>query len=110
MRIPYASLLLGPAALFAVGFTLNALVMAANHAQMPVLMPGGDCKLIDAEDLIHTCMTAATHLKFLSDWIVVRHSGIWSIGDFFELASEATLWPGLTLWVGFIIKDFSKKS
>jgi hypothetical protein len=36
MKIPYASLLLGPTALFALGFAMNAVVMAANHGQMPV--------------------------------------------------------------------------
>lgn len=109
MKIPYAGLLLGPITLFAIGFTLNALVMAANHAQMPVLMLGGNCSLIEAEDIIHSCMTASTRLKFLADWIVIRHSGIWSIGDFFELACEVTLWPSLILWAGFIIKDYTKK-
>jgi hypothetical protein len=108
MKIPYASLLLGPTALFAIGFTMNALVMAANHGQMPVLVPGGNCSLIDAEDFIHSCMTAGTRLKFLADWIVINPFGVWSPGDLFELACKTTLWPGLILWAGFVIKDYNK--
>jgi len=109
MKIPYASLLLGPTALFALGFTLNAIVMAANHGQMPVLVPGGCGPHTMDEDVIHTCMIAGTHLKFLADWILIHRSQVASIGDFFEWAFEYSFWPSLVLWVGFIIKDYNRK-
>jgi hypothetical protein len=72
-------------------------------------MPAGNCSLIDPEDFIHSCMTVGTHMKFLADWIVVRHSGIYSLGDFLELACDATFWPGLILWVGMVLRDYNKK-
>lgn len=105
MKIPYKYLLLGPTAMFALGFAMNAIVMAANHGQMPVLIPGGDCSMVDAEDIIHSCMNAGTHLKFLADWIVIRHLGVASPGDFLEWASDATFWPALFAWVMFMIRD-----
>jgi hypothetical protein len=110
MKIPYCSLLLGPTALYALGFTLNALVMAANGNQMPVLVPGGCNPITDmAEDSINACMVASTHLKFLADWIVVRHTGVASIGDFFEWAANYSFWPSLAVWIGFILKDHNQK-
>ena len=105
LRIPYAALLLGPSLLFAIGFALNAFVMAANHGQMPVLWPGGGCIIDPDKDLLHSCMTAGTHLKFLADWIVIRGLGIASPGDFGEWACDAALWPAITAWVALVIKD-----
>lgn len=108
MKIPYASLLLGPLALFAIGFTMNALVMAANHGQMPVLVPGGCGPDTMEGDVIHSCMVAGTHLKFLADWIVIRHLGVASPGDFLEWACDGAFWPSLVMWVGFIIRDHNR--
>lgn len=109
MKIPYASLLLGPTALFALGFAINALVMAVNHGQMPVLVPGGCSPSDMADDLIHSCMVAGTHLKFMADWIVIRHLGVASPGDFFEWGGDAAFWPSLVLWIGFMIRDHNQK-
>lgn len=103
MKIPYSYLLLGPSALFALGFILNAVVMAANGGQMPVLFPGG-CADGFGDDVIHSCMNGATHLKFLADWIVINHVGVASPGDFGEWAGDAAFWPALTAWVALIIK------
>jgi len=107
MKIPYSYLLLGPTAMFALGFLSNAVVIAANQGSMPVLVPGGCTPGMISE--IHSCMVHSTHLKFLADWILVRGLGIASPGDFLEWGAYASFWPALTTWVGFIIKDFSKK-
>lgn len=81
---------------------MNAIVMAANGGQMPVLMPGGNCNMIEESDWIHSCMTSATHLKFLADWIVMHHA-VASPGDFLIWLSDATLWPGLIIWSALMI-------
>jgi hypothetical protein len=105
--IPYWPLLTGPALFFGIGFAMNAIVMAANHGQMPVLWPGGCPQDGVSEDVfpIHACMSAATHLKFLADWIVIRGLGVTSPGDFFEWLSDATLMPALYMWLALVIRD-----
>lgn len=101
MRIRYWYLLLGPALMFALGFSMNALVMAANHGQMPVLWPGGCPDVTDESAFpIHACMTAVSHLKWMADWVVIRGLGVASIGDFFEWAGEASMMPALFMWFG----------
>lgn len=109
-KIPYWPLLIGPTLLFGIGFAMNAVVMAANGGQMPVLIPGGcttdiQNALLNEEMRIHSCMTSATHLKFLADWIVIRGIGIASPGDFLEWLCEATQVPAFILWVAAMIKD-----
>ena len=104
-RIPHAWLLFIPPAMFALGFALNAIVMGANGAQMPVMVPGGDCSLIPSEDVLHSCATVHTQLKFLSDWIVVPHMGVASLGDFFEWAFDQTMIPAFTAWMALVIKE-----
>jgi len=108
--IPYAYLLLGPSAIYALGYALNALVMAANHNQMPVLVPGA-CP-DDMVSMIHSCMQSSTHLKFLGDWIVTGSSsrfGIASPGDFMLDAGTATFWPGVVSWVALVLKRLSSQ-
>lgn len=105
MRIPYWQLLISPASLFALGFLLNAVVVALNGGQMPVLFPGG-CGNMSADD-IHGCMTHTTHLKFLADWILLRGIGIASPGDFLEWAGQMTFMPALVAWIVLIIKKFN---
>src|SRR5258708_749772 len=95
-------LLAGPQVLFYTGFASNALVMAANGGQMPVLVPGG-CTDSDVDRWhgevqregmqVHTCMTPETHLKVLGDWIVLRGRGIMSLGDALLWASELSSTP-----------------
>ncbi len=99
-RVEYAWLLWVPYAMFGMGFLINAIVMAANHGQMPVLVLGGDCGMIDADDVIHSCMVAGTHLKFLADWIVINHVGIASPGDFLEWGFDLIVGPFMFLWFG----------
>lgn len=93
--------------LFAIGFASNAIVMAANGGMMPVLTAGGctpEAIALYAEEeetegmQTHSCMTKASRLKFMADWIVIRHLGIASPGDFFEWAFNLTFKPGLLIW------------
>lgn len=103
------ALLFLPASLFAIGFMMNALVMGVNHSQMPVLIPGlthGACPIDGTEsDVIHTCMNASTHLKFLADWVTIRGLGIACPGDFLEFFGEATFRPALIALIARITKS-----
>lgn len=98
-------LLLAPLISILVGITLNVLVMAVNGGQMPVQFPGGCANMQSlGEDLIHTCMTHTTHLKFLCDWIVLD-GGVASPGDMFIFLYEVIRWPALIIWGALAIKD-----
>ena len=108
-RIPNWQFLVVPSLVFAIGFLSNALVMAANGGQMPVLCPGGHSELIGPDDLVHCAMTAHTHLKFLADWIVINGLGIASPGDFGEWFWGATFIPGLCVWVSLRIHDHNRE-
>jgi hypothetical protein len=107
-KIPYWPLLVGPILSFGIGFTLNAIVIAANHGSMPVLVPGGCEPGMISE--IHSCMTRTSHLKFLADWILVRGIGIASPGDFLELLFDATFMPALYMWMALVIRKFNDTS
>ena len=110
-KIPYGYLLLGPSIAFAVGFLSNAIVMAVNGGAMPVLYSGG-CQIFNeqyGDDLLHSCMTHATHLKFLADWIVIRGAGIFSPGDFLEMFWDVASVPSLVAWVISIIHEANRK-
>ena len=109
MKIPYWPLLLGPGLLFGLGFLSNAIVMAVNHGQMPVLWPGGCTPETMEGDLIHSCMTHATHLKFLADWVVIRGFGIASPGDFCEWAYEYIAMPAHLIWALLMIEKTGPK-
>ena len=110
MKIPHLKWLIGPWVLFGIGFALNAIVMAANGGQMPVLIPGGDCSLLGERDIIYSCMTHATHLKFLADWIVTPHPvQVASPGDYLERACEGTALPAFVVWMSLMIRDANDK-
>lgn len=110
--IPHWEFALGPILMFGLGLGMNALVMAVNNNQMPVYMPGG-CTLDIFKDeggfIIHTCMTKASHLKFLADWFILNRSGIASPGDFFIWAAEKALEPGLFAWLILVLNDYQSK-
>lgn len=97
--IPYWPLLLGPILAWGIGFLLNAIVIAANKGQMPVLY-AGHCP--EPYDHIHTCMLAQSHLKFLADWIR-ESSFIVSPGDYLMTLCEYTFWPALYIWAALMI-------
>lgn len=103
----YLWLLYTPILALYLGMVSNALVMAVNHAQMPVLWPGGDndtCQttLAAQEDMVHSCMTHATHLKILADWIVVSE-GIASPGDMGIFFYEDFFWPMAGAYIALIV-------
>lgn len=96
--------------MYAFGSLCNFIALAANGGQMPVLWPGGCSNFVVADDdIIHKCMNASTHLKFLCDIAIINHLGVFSIGDGFLLLGIYLTWPCLLLWSGFVIKDYSEK-
>ena len=106
-KIPYWPLLAGPYLMLAVGFLLNAIVIAANHGQMPVQCIHGSDKFLDGNP-IHACMVASSHLKFLSDWVLINGLGIASPGDFLMWAYEIVLTPFTYIWALLMIIDSNR--
>ena len=100
MKIPRWTLVTVPALAFGIGFTMNAIVMAVNGGQMPVLTPGCTPDLIgEAAPAIHSCMEQTARLTVLADWIFIRHIGaVASPGDFLEWFAEVTAAPCLIAW------------
>ena len=107
-KIPYFWLLAAPYAAFTLGFLLNGIVVFVNGHHMPVFPPGGDCSLLDPEDVVHVCANHATHLKVLADFIVTNE-GVSSIGDFFMEMLRITYVPALVAWVALAFRDTFKK-
>lgn len=109
--IPHWYLIVLPIFFLFFGSFLNVFVMAINHNQMPVLMPGasalvpGSCDPAEfVGDIQHSCMTVSTHIKFLADWIFIK-SGVASVGDMFIYLGEFLFLPALYIWIAFVIKD-----
>lgn len=102
-RIPHLLFLAVPMFIFIAGLASNQLVMIANGGQMPVLFPSGTCPDL-SEDAIHTCMTAASHLKFLAD-IFNMHAYIESIGDVLLDVGSYLMGPAFFTWCILMIKD-----
>ena len=98
LNIKHSWLLWVPFCLDVVGEGLNAIVMAANKATMPVLYPGGGCEWVSDTDIIHSCLVSTTHLKFLSDWIQYRHTAMISPGDLFIMSGEYVFFPFIMTW------------
>ena len=94
-------LLTVPAGMYALGFWLNQLVIAANGGTMPVLV--ANCTANDMDgDRIHACMTHASHLKFLADWINL-HVAIASPGDLLLWFGDYLMVPCLALFLYSIL-------
>lgn len=106
LKIPYWPILLGPLALGYLGGLLNIIATASNHEQMPVLFPGGCFEGLFADDLRHVCMTSATHLKIVCDWILVG-TKLKSPGDFLIGFYEEFESVSLYLWIALIVKDYN---
>jgi hypothetical protein len=99
MKVPQWSLLIVPTIAFVIGFSMNAVCVAWNGGQMPVLAPNCTSEFFKGEDVqIHNCMAAAAHLKILGDWILLRGRGWCSPGDLLEWFAEYTFWPGIYAW------------
>ena len=108
MKIPYAYLLVGPTLLYALGFFLNKIVIAANGGIMPVLINGCSAERFSERDFIHACMTHTTHLKFLSDWIITNHgTAVYSPGDYLLSLYDYVFVLALILWAALMIKDYN---
>lgn len=106
IRIPYWYLLLIPYIAFALGFAMNTMATAFNGSQMPVLGCSSTF-VIDADDIHHVCMTAATHLKILTDWIFIPGLGTASPGDLLEMVMYDLGLPAMFGWVALVIRDYS---
>lgn len=104
MKIPYKILLLTPCILIIVGIAANVAVQLANHQHMPVLFPGGDCPVLPPHEVVHACMTQATHLKFLGDIIMDDHA-LSSIGDVLQDFGTAIAMPAFVTWVFLIVRS-----
>jgi hypothetical protein len=107
MKIPHLYLLVVPAAIHYFGILLNALVLAANNGQMPVLYPGG-CEVNLTDIFIHTCMLPGSHLKFLADWMVINHVGIVSPGDLCIWSGTEMIIPALVAWACLMIHEHER--
>ena len=112
MKIPYAYLLVGPTLLYALGFFLNVIVLSVNNGQMPVLVPGGCDPQLFGQDMLHKCMTNASHLKVLADWIVIKEGfgvKVASPGDFLMWAYDFIFAPALILWAYVMICYYNSR-
>jgi hypothetical protein len=109
-RIPYWYLLVLPYVSLYLGVAMNQLVMLVNGNQMPVYFPasiydyecGDPTFLLQGGDVVHTCMTHATHLKFLCDWIMLGNPVpvyIMSPGDIFIFLYEMAVPLAFYFWV-----------
>jgi hypothetical protein len=108
MKIPYWWVLLIPYALVALGMAMNETALYANGGHMPVLFPGGAC-VADPDDIVHSCMTHATHLKILCDWIVSSHA-VSSLGDHLQDFGSEMETASIVAWAGLIFHKTFKKA
>jgi hypothetical protein len=90
-----------PVFLLWLGIMCNEAAIYANHIQMPFMYPGDACTP-DKGDLVHVCMTHASHLKFLGDWII-SDSGAASIGDFLQNIASDVVWDCRIAWLGALV-------
>lgn len=95
-KIPYWYLLVGPKLLENVGMFMNKITMAVNGGLMPVQAPGCNAGMFE-DDPFHGCLTSASHLKVLCDWLNF-HSSIDSLGDLTIDLSRFLLVPCLIIW------------
>lgn len=97
-------LLILPYAVVFAGMIMNQAAVHANGHLMPVLLPGHADSSFTGEDLNHTVMTHATHLKFLCDWII-GNGGVSSLGDYLlQLGSDIKV-PSFIAWGALLARD-----
>ncbi len=107
-RVPYWPFIVIPPLVFGIGFAMNLLAMTVNGGQMPVLISGGCVANEFRGDWIHRCMTPATHLKFLCDWIIIKSVGTASPGDLLEWFYQVTGTYGIVSWFVLTVNDLQK--
>ena len=103
-HLPFLLLVLLPVLLWGLGYSMNVIVMAANHGTMPVYL--WNCGGIDFGK-VHSCMTSATHLKWMADWINVgtgESITLASLGDGLEFLVESTWVYCVIIWMFLVIE------
>jgi hypothetical protein len=109
IRIPYVALLIVPALLWFLGYSMNVAAVTANSGYMPV-QGYTECvgnAAAERGDVIHVCMDKTSHLKILSDW-VYSPLGTASPGDMLIYGSEYIFYPCLFIWLGLILRDWNE--
>jgi Family of unknown function (DUF5317) len=84
------------------GFGLNQLADWSNGGRMPVLFPRGVACVIPDGDVIHQCMTSASHLKILCD-IFISDGGISSLGDLVIDFGSYLVTPCIIIFVALLV-------
>lgn len=118
-RVPYWYLLVVPYVSLYFGIACNQLALVVNGNQMPVYFPASmqndvcsdPTYLAQNGDLIHSCMTHSTHLKFLCDWIVLGNptpTYIMSPGDIFIFLYELAVPLCFYIWMILVINKLTK--
>lgn len=90
-------LLILPQFIFWLGAGMNQVALVVNHGTMPVFL--ASCGKMDAE---HSCMTPATNLVFLCDWINLKFA-VMSPGDVLLELGAILIGPAFWLFVAFVI-------
>ena len=98
--------------MYGLGYLMNVVVMAFNSGKMPVLCPEGYDP--SSLDLVHSCMTAATRLRGLADWIFFgfnlgdgpgSYLTMGSPGDLLLKAGAFLYYPALVAWIVLMVRD-----
>jgi hypothetical protein len=111
-KIPHWFVLTGPYLAYGFGILLNAIVIAVNKHQMPVLVT--DCTeslkyWAQHEDVIHTCLASTSRFKVISDWFYIPGLGTASPGDFFIWGGQRLVEYTDLLWALLMIHDYNIK-
>lgn len=107
MKSSYWYILATPFLMILLGTAMNQVAIFANGGHMPVYYPGGAC-VADAEDIVHVCMTHATHVKFLCDWILSSRA-VSSIGDELQNYGNDMITPALVVWAGLTARKVFRR-
>lgn len=95
-------LLVVPQVIFYLGAALNQLAIAINDGRMPVL-DAAECNGTSSVlGEIHSCMTPASHLKIICDWINL-HTTILSPGDVLLNIGDLLIGPLFWAWLTYVL-------